>query len=177
MKRQLVLAILLIAFFSSAAVAAEICGNGIDDDGDGLLDEGCAPTAVTGVCESPLSCGETGMVSPSTGALQYALPADVNPRVPWGPGIGLRRFYTSKYDPGAAAPAWKKPLGDRWQHTYMTWLAQTGSGPGSTIALHTTRGQDVLFTYSGGVFGTETFTPQTGYHVNSHRQAALHVLR
>ena len=170
MKRELLMSLLALGLISSSAGAAEICGNGIDDDGDSLLDEGCAPTAVTGVCESPLSCGETGMISPSTGALQYSLPPDVNPRVPYGPGIGLRRFYTSKYDPGVGAPAWKKPLGDRWQHTYMTWLSQTGSGVGSTIALHTTGGQDVLFKFDhSNAFLHEYFTPQSGYHVKELR--------
>jgi len=90
--------------FPASARAAEICGNGQDDDGDGLLDEGCYSTLTTGVCESPLSCNETGMVSPLLGALRYQLPADVAPKVPYGLGIGLRRFYGSQLAPGLTTP-------------------------------------------------------------------------
>lgn len=70
-----------------AYATAEICGNDIDDDGNGLTDEGCYPTQTTGVCESPLSCGDTGMVSWSTGSVHYDVPPDINPQVPFGPGI------------------------------------------------------------------------------------------
>lgn len=74
-----------------ASYADEICGNGVDDDGDGLQDEGCYSSLNT-VCESPLSCNETGYVSPLLGTLHYRLPPDVAPKVPYGLGIGLRRF-------------------------------------------------------------------------------------
>jgi YD repeat-containing protein len=164
--RALLVAIALVAASGATARAqtAEICGNGIDDDGDGVLDEGCAPTLATGVCESPLSCSETGMISPSTGALRYALPPDIAPAVPFGPGIGLRRFYVSKLDPGAGAPAWKKPLGDRWQHTYMSWMTVSGlPGSGSKIFLRTPQGQDVLFTWSHWESGYHIYKPQPGF--------------
>src|SRR5262249_6969590 len=37
--------------------------------------------------------------------------------------IGLRRFYTSMYAPGATpASVNTQPLGARWQHNYMSWL-------------------------------------------------------
>ena len=91
---------LLVGISSRAEATAEICGNDIDDDANGMVDEGCAPTLATGVCESPLSCGETGMVSWSTGSLHYDLPPDIAPRVPYGPGIGFRRFFTSMSTPG-----------------------------------------------------------------------------
>jgi RHS repeat-associated protein len=166
MTRHLLGALIAMAMFATPASAAEICGNGVDDDADGSEDDGCFPTMTTGVCESPLSCGETGMISPSTGSLHYSLPPDVAPRVPWGIGIGMRRFYTSAYDPGAGTPVWKKPLGDRWQHTYMTWLSVTGGGnPGSTISLHTSQGRDVHFTYDQFVLGGPIFKPQAGFHV------------
>jgi hypothetical protein len=98
MKALLIAMMLVVA--TRAASAAEICGNDLDDDGNGMVDEGCAPTLTTGVCESPLSCGDTGMLSWQTGVLHYDLPADVSPIVPYGPGIGFRRFYTSGYAPG-----------------------------------------------------------------------------
>lgn len=113
--RALLLAFALILATTTPVLAVEICGNGIDDDGDDLADEGCLAL----VCESPLSCGETGLVSPLLGQLNYSLPADVAPKVPYGPGIGFRRSYVSQLDPGASPPVWKKPLGDRWTHTYM----------------------------------------------------------
>jgi hypothetical protein len=101
MRKLLTIALVLAA---TRVDAAEICGNATDDDGNGLADEGCYPTLTTGQCESPLSCEDTGMVSPSTGSMRYALPPDVAPKVPYGPGIGLRRFYLSTYAPGAKAP-------------------------------------------------------------------------
>lgn len=169
MSRPLYLATLFATVLAlpSTLLAAEICGNGLDDDADNLQDEGCYPAITTGVCESPLSCGETGMISPSTGSLHYSLPPDVAPKVPWGPGIGFRRFYTSQYDPGAGAPVWKKPLGDRWQHTYMSWLTLTGAGAGSKISLHTSRGQDIQFTFSSGDGLVDFYTPQPGFHFSS----------
>src|SRR5512139_439964 len=96
MLRRIIGVAALIAITSPATYAAEICGNGEDDDADGLADEGCAPSLVSGVCESPLSCDDTGMVSPLKGALHYSLPPDIAPRVPYGPGIGFRRFYMSQ---------------------------------------------------------------------------------
>jgi hypothetical protein len=122
MMRTLLTGFALALVMTASANAAEICGNGLDDDADNLADEGCYPGLTTGQCESPLSCDETGMVSPSTGSLRYSLEPDVAPKVPYGPGIGLRRFYTSMYAPGGAAPVYRKAMGDRWQHTYMTWL-------------------------------------------------------
>src|SRR3569623_1141937 len=87
----------LLLWASRYAFATEICGNGVDDDSNGLTDEGCYPTGTTGVCESPLSCDDTGAVSWSTGALHYTLPPDIAPKTPYGPGIGFRRTYTSMY--------------------------------------------------------------------------------
>lgn len=151
------------------ARAAEICGNDVDDDANGLADEGCYPTLTTGVCESPLSCADTGMVSPLTGSLRYQLPPDIAPKVPYGPGIGFRRFYTSQYAPSGTAPVWKKPLGDRWQHTYMAWLTKTGTAPSSTVVLHH-RGQDIYAAYDGSGSGWDVYKPQPGFHVQYLRQ-------
>ena len=166
----------LVALFATSSVliatpawaTAEICGNGIDDDGNGLTDEGCYPTLSTNVCESPLSCGDTGMVSWSTGSLHYDLPPDISPAVPFGPGIGFRRFYTSMYSPGAnPTSVHKTPLGPNWQHTYLTWTYLTGTGTGQKIVLHTSQGRDVLYTYSSNSGGWDYFTPQAGEHVMS----------
>jgi RHS repeat-associated protein len=152
---------------SQAHATAEICGNSIDDDGNGLTDDGCYPALTTGVCESPLSCGDTGMVSWTTGSLHYDLPPDVNPRVPYGPGIGFRRFYTSMYSPTGANPTTVNhtPLGPNWQHTYMTWLYKSPTG--STIVVHTSQGRDVNYTDTGACGSYECYTPQAGDHVLS----------
>jgi hypothetical protein len=73
-----------------------------------------------------LSCAETGMVSPTTGSLRYALDPDVAPRVPWGPGIGFRRVYLSQFGPGGGAPAYRTSLGPRWGHTHRQHANITG---------------------------------------------------
>jgi YD repeat-containing protein len=165
----LLLGISMLLFSATAHGTAEICGNGIDDNGNGLTDEGCYPTITTGVCESPLSCGDTGMVSWTTGSLHYDLPPDEAPNVPYGPGIGFRRFYTPMYAPnGGNIPASinPTPLGPGWQHTYMTWVTTgSGSGSDSTLIWHTSQGRDVNFQYSSTVGSAEYFTPQPGDHV------------
>jgi RHS repeat-associated protein len=102
MRRALVLGCLIGA--AGSASAAEICGNAVDDDGDDLADEGCYPGLTTDICESPLSCADTGLVSPGSGNLHYNLPPDVSPGVPWGPNIGLRRFFLSQAAVGATTP-------------------------------------------------------------------------
>ncbi|HEY1556548.1 MAG TPA: hypothetical protein VGF94_17050, partial [Kofleriaceae bacterium] len=170
---HLLLAVGLIAVAARRAHAtSEICGNGIDDDGNGLTDEGCYPTLTTGVCESPLSCGDTGMISWKTGSLHYDLPADIAPAVPYGPGIGFRRFYTSMYTAGTNPTSVNHtPLGPNWQHTYMTWLYKFNDGTHNRIILHTSQGRDVDYvdastTCTVSPFsGFESYTPQAGDHV------------
>ena len=61
-------AALLSAAMIGGAQAAEVCGDGLDNDTDLLADEGCNATAVTGLCASPLSCAEAGSISPVKGA-------------------------------------------------------------------------------------------------------------
>ena len=73
-------AFLCLLAICASADAAEICGDGLDNDGDLLVDEQCYPGLTTGQCESPLSCGDMGQVSPSTGSLRYSLDPDVSPR-------------------------------------------------------------------------------------------------
>jgi RHS repeat-associated protein len=166
------IAFVVLGLGLSTADAAEVCGNALDDDGDGYADEGCYPTLVTGVCESPLSCEDTGMVSPSTGSLRYSLPPDIAPRVPIGASIGFRRFYLSQYAPGGGAPAYRKALGERWGHTYATWIDDVSSGGVTKVILHTSRGQDVLLTKTSTSFGWDYFTPQPGVHFMSFRRRA-----
>ncbi|MBA3398227.1 MAG: hypothetical protein H0T89_36715 [Deltaproteobacteria bacterium] len=155
---------------STRADAAEICGNGLDDDANGATDESCYPTLTTGQCESPLSCEDTGMISPSSGSTRYSLPPDIAPKVPFGPGIGMRRFYLSKYAPGTGAPAYRKPMGERWGHTYATWLDDVSNGGPKKIVLHTTRGQDILMNKTSSDATWEYFTPQPGFHFKHVRR-------
>jgi RHS repeat-associated protein len=172
MLRTLSIATVLAVVASSSSRAEatpEICGNDIDDNNNGLTDEGCYPTLTTGVCESPLSCTDTGMVSWLTGSLHYDMPPDIAPLVPYGPGIGFRRFYTPAYSPGGAGPSSVNhtPLGPGWQHTYMTWIDTYSVGGTQRVVLHTNQGRDVFYT-DAGLCGTfECYTPQAGDHVLS----------
>jgi RHS repeat-associated protein len=167
-KRCILAALISIFAMSERAYAAEICGNDIDDDGNGMIDEGCAPTLTTGVCESPLSCGLTGIVSWSTGALHYDLPPDVTPTVPFGPNVGLRRFYTSMYSPGTGpASVNHTPLGTHWQHTYMSWVDRYQVTGVYKIVLHRGNGSEIYATYASTAGGWESYTPQAGFHVMS----------
>jgi RHS repeat-associated protein len=162
--------VMVAALSARAHATVEICGNGVDDDLNGLTDENCYSPMVTGVCESPLSCGDTGMVSWSTGSLHYDLPPDIAPQVPYGPGIGLRRFATPSYLPAGAAPSSvnHQPMGPGWQHTYMTWLYRHVDNDGHTrITLHTSQGRDVLYTMGTANGCIEPYTPQAGDHVMS----------
>ncbi len=158
---------------AAAAAAPEVCGDGQDNNGNALADEGCYPTAVTGVCESPLSCAKSGAVSPKTGALVYHVDPDIKTRVPYGPNLVLRRFYTSQYNPGYfpnGVVNHTHPLGVGWQHNYMSWLKKY-SGTKPTVVLHTTTGQDVLFTrQKAGVDGWDEYSPQPGFEFKVLRQ-------
>jgi len=116
-------AMLLLGLASSAsAQTAEVCGNGVDDDGDFFADEGCYPGITNPLVDSPLSTADTGLISPSKGALYYPMPPDVWARAPYGPSISFHRTYVSQNNPGASPPAYRKPLGDRWIHNYMSWI-------------------------------------------------------
>jgi RHS repeat-associated protein len=170
MMRHASVVLALILFGSSSSFAAEICGNGIDDDGNGLTDEGCYPTLTSGVCESPLSCDDTGDVSWATGSLHYTLPPDVTTNVPYGPGIGFRRIYTSMYAPGTGpASVNTTPLGPGWQHNYLTWIMPVVPGVRNYATWHRVDGRDVLFTKTSTVGSYDYYTPQAGDHVLSFR--------
>jgi hypothetical protein len=147
------------------AAAAEICGNGIDDDANGMADEGCNPKAVTGICASPHDCSITGTVAPRTGALTYPLPPDLEIKVPRGPGLTFRRVYTSLYEPGGSAPAYRTPLGPRWQHNYMSWIDK-----GTSNAVLHFDGRDVYFAFDKSQGGYSYYKPQAGFHVSHLRQ-------
>ncbi len=163
-----VIALVAVAGASERASATEICGNDIDDDNNGAIDEGCAPTLTTGVCESPLSCDLTGMISWSTGALHYDLPSDVTPDTPFGPHIGMRRTYVSMYTPGTGpASVNHAPMGARWQHTYMSWVDRYQVAGVYKIVLHRGNGTEIYATYSSTTGGWESYTPQSGFHVMS----------
>ena len=160
------------ALTASPAHAAEVCGDGLDNDTDGLADEGCYPTGVTGICESPLSCARTGAISPVTGNLVYRTPPDLTPKVAYGPGIAFQRVYMAQYEPTYNFPSatdFKAPLGYQWQHNYMSWLEWTDASP-DTVVLHNTKGQDVHFEFSSTSAGYDYYTPQVGYHFDYLRQ-------
>ena len=168
MRRNHSLCVVVLASFlvAESARATEICGNGIDDDSNGMEDEGCYPSLATGVCESPLSCAETGMVSWSTGSLHYSIPPDIAPRVPYGPGIGFRRIYTPMFTPGSnPASVNKTPLGPGWQHTYLTYVYRFTVGQTKYVTWHTSQGRDVLFTFSSQDATWEYYKPQYTDHV------------
>jgi hypothetical protein len=167
----LLAAVVFITMASRVASAVpEICGNSADDDLNGLTDETCYPTLSTGVCESPLSCGDTGMVSWKSGSLHYALPPDIAPAVPFGPGIGMRRFYTSMYSPGTDPPSVNKtPLGPRWQHTYLTWVRLFTVGVDKKAVHHTSQGRDILYAKTSEDSNFYYYTPQSGEHVLSFK--------
>ncbi|MDB4955979.1 MAG: rhsA [Myxococcales bacterium] len=170
-SRTLLTALIAAGWLASsnrAFATVEVCGDQIDNDGNGLTDEGCYPTLSAGVCESPLSCGDTGMVSWTTGSLHYDLPPDIAPAVPFGPGIGMRRFYTSMDAPSSNPTSVNHtPLGPHWGHTYLTFAYLTGTGVNQKIVLHTSQGRDVLYTYASNAGGWDSFTPQAGDHVMS----------
>jgi RHS repeat-associated protein len=162
------LGLLITMAIAGTANAAEICGNGVDDDGDGNVDDGCYPSLTTGQCENPLSCSQTGDVSPGTGSLRYEMPADVMPNVPYGLGISFRRYYESQYAPGAGAPAYRKAFGERWGHSYASWLDKT---PLSRIILHLPRGQDARFSFTSTAAGWDNYNAfQIGFHFQFMRQ-------
>jgi YD repeat-containing protein len=159
---------LVLLLAAAPAHAAEVCGDGQDNDSNGITDEGCYPYGVTGVCESTLSC-DLAAVAPSTGSLVVPLPADYDVHVPYGPSLQLRRTYFSKYEPGGGAHGYRTSMG-RWNHNYMSWLDEHSGD--NTAVVHTQTGQDVLFSKSGApAGGYQYYVAQAGAHVDYLRQA------
>jgi RHS repeat-associated protein len=168
----------MLAFtgLSQLASAAEVCGDMWDNDNNGLTDEGCYPSMTTGVCASPISCSDTGWVSWGNGSLHYDVPADVAPKSPYGIDIGLRRFYTGMYAPGTIpASVNRKPLGERWQHNYMSWLERHAAEQATqqdVVVVHA-NGQDIMFHDTRDddqdcgdpvAHPIEHYSPQAGHH-------------
>ena len=166
MRATVLVSILLLAMASPAS-AAEICGNGLDDNSNSMADEGCNPAAVTGTCESPLGCGTNGVVAPKTGQITYALPPDLDIKAPKGPGLVFQRTYLSLYEPGGSAPAYRTPLGPHWQSNFMSWIDK-GSGD---AVVHLTDGRDVWFDFDTTTGGYDYYVPQEGFHVDYLRQS------
>ncbi len=158
-------AILVILIASTRAQAAEICGNGIDDDLDSYADDGCWPAAVMGICQNPMSCKETGDVGPKTGSLVYQLPPDLKVAVPRGLPLEFKRTYMSQYAPPATN--YRTAMGSRWHHNFQSWLDKSGT----TVVVHLVTGQDVRFTYLNTSGGFDYYTPQAGAHFKHLRQA------
>jgi hypothetical protein len=134
-------AVIAFGLFASRANAqtAEVCGNGIDDDADGFADEGCYPALTNPLVDSPLSTADTGLISPSKGSLYYAMPPDIAAKTPYGPRLSFQRTYVSMHNPGVSPPAYRKPMGDRWIHDYMSWIDDYGT----SLVIHMPNGQEI----------------------------------
>ena len=139
---------------TSALAVAEICGNGIDDDTDGFLDNGCNPEGYLSIRESPLPRSAIGIVAPLSGQHIWTEPADLHINVAYGPDLDFVRSYNSQVtetDPALA------PMGYGWRHNYMSWL----QGDSSHMRARLPSGEEVLFTYAP-VAG---YTPQPGHRI------------
>ena len=163
--------LLLLWVTSSTAWAAEVCGNGVDDDGDGFSDESCYPGLTNPLVDSPLPVRETGLISPSTGSLYYPVAPDLSAKTPWGPSLVFRRTYASQIQPPGTPTGWKQPLGDRWTHNYMGWIIDYGT----SMVVRLPTGQEVVAVYSGvpckynvrgGQGGKLTHCAGQGYYVS-----------
>jgi RHS repeat-associated protein len=162
------LAASLLVLCPVTADAQETCGDLVDNDSDGLTDEQCNPAAVTGVCESPISCGTTGAVAPRTGQLVYNEPADIAPRVPFGPPLALGRNYGSL---AATQSGYLGSLGKGWRHSFMGWL-DPSTAETDEVIVRLTSGQEALFAFDDELSTSEydVFAPQPGYHVDTLRR-------
>jgi len=168
---RLALTLVLLAAASRAALAGEICGDGLDNNSNLMTDEGCNPAGITGASQNPLGSAITGEVSPSTGAITYALPPDVAPSVPYGPPLTFHRFFMSGYEPGGGAPAYRKPLGPHWGHNFASWLDRNTTPNPDQVVVHTTDGRDVMFQFDSTSGGYDYYLAQEGYHVDYLRQS------
>src|SRR5437867_934388 len=87
--------ILTLALATTRSFAVpETCGDGIDNNGNSMADDGCWPNgALNGgnFCESPMPCNTTGDIAPKTGNIVYKLPPDLSPAVPFGPSLVFSR--------------------------------------------------------------------------------------
>lgn len=167
----LVVAVVVLVSGGARAMAAEVCGDGLDNDSDGMADDGCWPAAVTGVCESPLACAVTGAIAPKLGSVVYELEPDVQAHVPYGPTLSLRRTYMSAYQPSAGTAAYRRALGSGWQHNWMSWLDKDTAPNPDQVIVHLPTGREVLFRYASTTGGYDYYTPQVGAHCDYLRQS------
>src|ERR1041385_7479703 len=68
---------------------------------------------------------------------------------------GSPKTWRVTYNPGASPPAYQKPMGDRWQHNFMSWVTITQA---SKVIVHMPTGQDVYasFDHTATCFVTHT---------------------
>jgi hypothetical protein len=166
MHAAITIGLLVLLVQTSTAWATELCGNGVDDDLDGRVDEGCWSNRVLGHCPGPMSCAETGDVSPIRGQVVYSLPPDLEPAVPFGPSLTFQRRYFSQLE-NAGLVNYRKAMGTRWTHNFQSWLDKSGT----TAIVRLTSGQDVRFTFSHTTGGFDYYTPQAGHFFKHLRQA------
>ena len=132
MRAQLLVLVSSLPLVTTPAFATEICGNGIDESGDGIADLGCWPAAATKICESPHSCSVTGDVALKSGGIVYNLKPDIDPKVAYGPSIPFIRRYHSRYEPGGSAPQYRTAAGSHWQHNWQSWVDKSARLRSST---------------------------------------------
>lgn len=154
---------------SPAASAQETCGDGVDNNSNGLADDGCRPHQ--GICESPVSCTIAGAVAPKSGVLTYNVLPDLSPTVAYGPPLEFKRHYESHFDPGYGSISdYRDALGYDWMHSYGSWLDRSGTPPSSSVVVHLTTGADVYFSYASADATWTTYSPQKGFDVKTLRQ-------
>jgi hypothetical protein len=134
----------------------DICGNGIDDDGDGLLDECCNPERYLHVREAPLARRDVGIAAPITGQQAWTEPADFDIDVAYGPDLQFVRSYDSLVNQTGAL---KAPMNQGWRHNYMSWLE---FNPSLIINARLPSGAEVRFFFDAF---TASYIPQTGHRV------------
>jgi hypothetical protein len=170
-NRPIILSVVaIVTLRAGAARAADVCGDGLDNDADSLADEGCWPAGSTGVCENPLSCGLTGAIAPKMGSVVYPLPPDLDPRSAYGVPITFQRVFMSHYRPGTGTGT-RNPFGNMWQHNWNSWLDKNTTPNPDTVIVHLPSGQEVLFSYASTGGGYDTYSPQVGAHYIYLRQA------
>jgi RHS repeat-associated protein len=168
----LALLLALLVRDPAPAVADEVCGNGLDDEPDGLIDEGCNPEGYLGVRESPLPRGAVGVVAPVSGQEVWSEPADFQIDVPYGPDLTFTRSYNSQVNEAGLTFA---PMGPGWRHNYMSWLQLDEFGIGNYVRARLPSGDEVRFTFLNKVAGISTYTPQAGHRIGNlaHDDATL----
>jgi RHS repeat-associated protein len=143
----------------------ETCGNGLDDNNNNLADEGCHPQGTTGECESPIGCDEIGSVAPSTGQLVLPEQPDIEPKVPFGPELTLRRTYLSR---SVSDSGFDQSLGYGWRHNFMSSLSKNTIA--NRVVVRLTTSEDAAFTFVATAAGYDYYAPQPGRRVDFLRR-------